>query len=618
MLIAGFIAGLTPEPRLTVSEWANTKRHLDSVSSAEPGLYRTARTPYWEEPMNHLSVGSAVQKIVIIKCTQIGATEVGNNFIGYIVDCAPGPIMVVNPTVDMVKRNSKMRITPMIDASPSLAEKFKPSKAKDSSNTISQKDFIGGTLVLTGANSGVGLRSMPVRFLLLDEVDAYPNDVDGEGSPIILAEKRTSTYPNRKILIISTPTIEGRSLISNEFFLTDQRYYHVPCPVCGEFQKLVFAQLRWEGRDYENTYYECAFCKGKIAERHKGNMLSKGKWIASKPELKDKRTVGYHINALYSPFGWKSWAEITEEWVNAQGDDAKMKAFFNTVLGETYKEITEAPEWEAIYNRAMEYLPNTLMRSVAFLTAGIDVQSDRVELEIVGWMPQGITQSVDYRVLVGDTTKKDVWNELDKILSETWSREDGAQLPLRLACIDSGYNTSTVYRWSKKHTFSRVIPIKGSDSLNAYFSSPKIIDTVKHGQKIGKQKVWHIGSSFIKSEIYANLRQSVDTSTGEVPYGYCYMPQRETHYFKGLTAEVQEIVRNKKGYLSYVWVKRYPRNEPLDCRVYARAAAAIIGCDRWSNERWITETNVVQSIAEKKITKTIKKSNKDSYWNRNK
>lgn len=618
-IVKGFIDGLRPEPRLTVSEWADRHRRLDSKAAAEPGPYRTSRTPYLKEPMDRLSTMDMVRKIVIKKAAQVGATELGNNWVGYIIDIAPGPALLVQPTDEMVKRNSKMRIAPMIEASPRLREKIKPNRAKDSGNTIAQKEFPGGVLIMTGANSAVGLRSMPARFIMLDEVDAYPMDVDGEGSPIGLAEKRASTFSNRKILEISTPTVDGQSIIDADFAVTDQKYYFVPCPECGVEQILTFENLRWESGKWSGVHYQCAHCDELIPEFKKPKMLEAGRWQSTAPQNENPYVTGYHISALYSPLGWKSWDEIAEEWDRAQGDDNKLKTFYNTVLGETWKVKTDAPQWELILERAEDYAYNEIFKEVVFLTAGADVQGDRIEVEIVGWMPGKTSQQVDYRVLIGDTSKDEVWNELTKLLNEVWVRQDGAEMSLRLMAVDSGYNTSKVYSWANKHTFARVIPIKGSESLDTFFSPPRAVDTTKHGKKVGQTKVWHVGSSFIKSEIYGYLRLTKDHETNIYPDGYMHLPKRDAHYFKGLTAEVMQMQRTSRGYLKYVWVKKYDRNEPLDCRVYARAAAAVVGMDRWTPQRWLQEqTFNVPTTQTAKTKQPTKKANKksNSFWKR--
>jgi phage terminase large subunit GpA-like protein len=639
-LIHGFFDGLRPEPRLTVSEWADNNRYLDTKSAAEPGLYRTNRTPYIREIADNLSVTSIVQNIVVMKGAQVGLTELGNNWIGYIICCAPGPILAVQPTDDMVERNSKMRIAPMIANCPALRKRIKDNRKRDAGNTLKQKEFPGGVLIMASGGSATGLRSMPARFVMADECDAYPGDVDGEGSPISLMEKRTSTFSNKKFLKISTPTIQGQSIIENEFLLTDQNHFHLPCPHCGVPQDLKFEQLRWTVRKYEEVTYQCSHCGEQIYERFKGEMLKAGMWVAHAPGNAEPFTKGYHISALYSPPGWKSWSAIAKEWDESQGDENKLKSFYNTVLGLTWKEKTDAPEWEKLFERAEDYSINKPFKNVAIITAGADVQADRIEIEIVGWVEGRISQSIDYRVLMGDTKKPEVWAQLDTIVNEQFEREDGAMLPIRLMAIDTGYNSPEVHKWSKKHGFNRVVPIKGQEKLEQFFSPPRAVDTVKHGKKIGKQKVWHVGVNYIKSETYGFFRQSknINEETGDytIPEGYCFFPKRDPHYFRGITAEVVQMQRSTKGYLKHVWVKKYERNEPLDCRVYARAAAAIVGIDNWKPDRWqrevllfIDEKKIERSQEQKpsdqkqqqqqpksKTNKSQPKTPKKSFWNR--
>ena len=272
-----FLEGLTPDPLLTVSEWSDRYRYLSQRASAEPGRWRTSRTPYLKEIMDCLSATSPVQVVTFIKGAQLGGSEAGSNWIGYIVDYAPGPIMNVQPTVEMAKRNSKQRIEPLIQDSPRLREKIKPSRSKDSGNTILAKEFPGGLLVMTGANSAVGLRSLPARYLFLDEVDAYPGDVDGEGDPVALAEARARTFARRKILKVSTPTIQGRSRIESSYEQSDQRKYHVPCPHCGHYQDLIWSRVKWEKEKPQTAVYQCSGCEQPIQEHHKTEMLANGR-----------------------------------------------------------------------------------------------------------------------------------------------------------------------------------------------------------------------------------------------------------------------------------------------------------------------------------------------------
>lgn len=267
-------AGLTPDPDLTVSEWADRHRMLSGRASAEPGRYRTARTPYMGEIMDRLSPGDPTQRIVFMKAAQVGATEAGNNWIGFAIHQAPGPMLAVQPTVELAKRNSRQRIDPLIDESPELRERVKPARSRDAGNTMLSKEFAGGILIMTGANSAVGLRSTPARYIFLDEVDAYPASADEEGDPVTLAEARSLTFAHRrKVFLVSTPTIRGLSRIEREFEASDQRRFFVPCPHCQQMQWLKFERLRWQKGRPETAEYHCEGCETPIAEHHKTAML---------------------------------------------------------------------------------------------------------------------------------------------------------------------------------------------------------------------------------------------------------------------------------------------------------------------------------------------------------
>lgn len=581
--IVGFYQGLRPIERITVSEWADTYRFLSPVSSAEPGRYRTSRTPYLRKIMNCLSVHDTHKKIVFVKAAQIGGTEAGTNFLGYCMHIAPAPTMFVQPTDEMVKRLSKGRIDPLIEMCPELQQRVAPSKSRDSNNTITQKSFNGGVLILAGANSAAGLRSVPIRNLILDEVDAYPQDLDGEGSPIDLAMARTRTFPNHKIFMLSTPTIEGASAIAREFAETDQNHYQVPCPFCGVFQPLVFANLKWDEGQPDTAKYKCAHCGEMIAERYKIEMLANGRWVPDKPERVTTDVIGFHINSLYSPYGWHSWQQIVRDFLTAKDNPTKLKVFVNTTLGETWAERGEAPPFKNLYNRREPYKINEVPADVCFLTAGVDVQRDRLELEIVGWCADKRSYSIDYRTLEGDTAGGKVWAKLAAVLAERWPRRDGMEFPIRLMAVDSGYNTTHVYDFCRRFGVDRVIPIKGQDNLGMAVSPPKSVDVTKAGKRVGKLRQWNIGVSFMKSELYAALRLEKDEN-GTPPPNYCHFPEYDEHYFRGLTAE-EQVKRIVRGYPKFQWVKRYERNEPLDCRIYARAAAVIIGLDRLSAKR---------------------------------
>jgi phage terminase large subunit GpA-like protein len=390
--------GARPDPLLTISEWADSYRTLSQRASAEPGAWRTDRTPYLREIMDCLSPSSLVETVVLMKGAQIGGTEAGNNWIGYVVHQAPGPMLSVSPTVEMAKRNSKQRIDPLIEDSAVLQALVSDPRSRDSGNTMLAKEFPGGILVMTGANSAVGLRSMAARYLFLDEVDAYPGDVDGEGDPVNLALARTRTFARRKIFMISTPKITGRSRIEASFEDSDQRYYWVPCPLCNEPQILQFAQVRWPKGQPERAVYICEHCQGEIQNHEKHWMLAEGEWRAGAPA--PSKPAGFHLSSLYSPVGWFSWADAAAMFEEAQKKPELLQVFINTVLGETWALQGDAPEWQRLYDRREDYRIGTVPKGGLFLTAGVDVQKDRIEVEVVGWGRGKESWSVDYQVLV--------------------------------------------------------------------------------------------------------------------------------------------------------------------------------------------------------------------------
>lgn len=613
MLIHGFLDGLKPEPILSVSEWADNYRLLDSKSSAMPGPYRTSVTPFLKEIMDNLGEYSEVEEVIVMKGAQVGATEAGLNWVGYTIDVSPCPMLFVQPTKDVVELVSKTRIQPMLETSPTLAKKVKPSKSRDSSNTLTKKEFPGGVLRLVGANSAAGLRNMPVKRLMLDEVDAYPLDLDEEGNPIELAKKRTSTFAKRKIFILSTPTTKGESVIEPLFESTDQRYFFVPCPRCGVMQHLKWEQLRYDynkqSKVATNVYYECEHCRELIMESEKTVMLESGQWQPTALENKNRKRAGYHLNSMYSPLGWKSWEDLAVEFEESKGDIPKTKTFYNTSLGLTYEEKGDKPDWESLYDRREDYPINKIpVDDVAFLTAGVDIQKDRIELEIVGWCEGKISYSIDFRVLTGyvsgDGNAK-VWRKLADVLEEVWEKPNGASVPIRMMCVDSGNWTSEVYAFCGRYPQSRVVPIKGRHNQITVVAAPKAVNISRKNKSIDGVKVWHVGVSLLKSELYGWLKLE-----GSNP-GYCHFPQYDEKYFRGLTAEELVLSTNKQGRVVETWKKKYERNEPLDCRVYARAAAHIVGMDSFSPAHW----QIMREEGARTEIRKPRKKRESSFWN---
>lgn len=595
----GFNAGLKPEPLMNISEWADKYRILSQKASAEPGKWRTSRTPYLKEIMDCLSPYSGIEKVVFMKGAQVGGTEVGNNFLGYIVHLSPGPIMMVMPTVDGAKRTSKTRIDPMFAAIPEINGLISTRRSKDASNTTLMKEFQGGVLVLTGANSAIGLRSMPVRYIFLDEIDAYKGDVEGEGDPVNLAIKRTSTFNRRKIFMVSTPTVQGVSRIEYEFNLSDQRHYIVPCPHCKNKQVLKWKQIHWENNAPKTAVYICEFCGGIIEEHYKTWMLENGEWQRFNPE---SNVAGFHLSSLYSPVGWFSWSDAVKQFLDANKKDNLLKVWVNTVLGETWLEKGEAPEWQILFDRREDYPQEIIPRGGLFLTAGADVQKDRIECEVVAWGRNKESWSVGYFIINGDTARDSVWNELTEFAHHYFEHSSGIMLPISRFAIDSGFATQQVYDWVRKQPLNFAMAVKGIDSGVTPLGLPTRVDLNINGKKMRRgAKVWAVGTSILKSELYQYLRLTRNEDES-YPAGYCHFPKYDSEYFKQLTAE-QLVTKVVRGYQKREWQKTRERNEALDCRIYARAASISYGIEQFTETKWKNLEKAL--ISEKSETVTI-------------
>lgn len=585
-----FRSAARPDPIITVSEWADKYRILSTRLAGEAGPYRTMRTPYLKEVMDVLSPMHPARRVVFMKASQIGATEAGSNWLGYIIHWAPAPIMAVWPSVDAAKKNSQQRIGPLIEDSPELARLVAPAKQKDSGNTVLAKSFPGGILVMTGANSAVGLRSTPARYLFLDEVDAYLGDVDGEGDPVALAMGRLRSFGrSAKAFLVSTPKIHGRSRIEREYEMSDQRRYFVPCPHCGAMQWLKFDRLRWKWGEPETAAYVCEHCDEPIEERHKASMLPAGQWQATVEKPKNPDAVGFHISALYSPLGWLSWGEIAREWELAQKDDSALKTFFNINLGETWRESGERVEWERIYERRESWKPGTLPRGVTLLMGAVDVQASPARLELHVWgFGEGIESwAIERRVFDGYADDPKTWRGVEEALEDTWLHASGVEMKLDMLAVDTGDQTMGVYGWVSKQDQSRVLALKGRPGFdhNAPVASPT---NIPFGGRARAVRLRLVSGDVFKSELYKFLRLSMpkdeDLANGEgFPPGYVHIPNYlDAEWCQQLVAE--QRIRNKAG--RFHWERVHRANEALDCRVYARAALWTMGVAGWREAHW--------------------------------
>lgn len=554
-----------PRPITTVSQWADRHRVLTSKGSGEPGRWRTERTPYLREILDQLSASSATQRIVLKFGAQLGKTEVSLNWIGYVMEHAPAPMLTVVPTLEVRKRWVKQRLDPMLDETPALRAMFDARRKRDAANAEDMKDFPGGILVLSGANSPSSLASMPIRYVVCDEVDRFPWEAGEEGDPLGLVEERTNSFPRRKILLISTPTTAGISRIDDEYQSSSQGEFYVPCPHCGTYQVL---RWRQETGDYGlvhqsstgQVYYRCIDCHDRIDEHHKAGMLAAGHWRHKHPERKSK---GYHLSGLYSAPGLGvSWAEIWAKWEDAQGDTAKLKRFVNTTLAETWQEEGDSLEPVGLMARLEEY-PDSLPATIR--TAGVDVQKDRLEITLVDWGQGEEAWLHDHIALWGDTTLPEVWGELGELL---------ADLNVNACGIDAGYNTSLVLAFVEGRSWCW--PIKGTAGPHR----PIIEDERKRryrdrARRRKGQPQEIIGVDQAKALIYARAKLP------QPGPGYLHFPRTpsfDDEYFSQLSAE-KLITKVRGNRATAEWIKTRARNEALDCLVYALAALRLSGVD---------------------------------------
>lgn len=523
-----------------------------------------------------------VRKITVMGPTQLLKTELINNIVGYFVHQDPSPMIVMQPTGKMAEAWSKDRLDKMLRDTPALAGRVKDKRSRDSDNTILHKSFPGGHITAVGSNSPSDLAMRPVRIVLCDEVDKYPESAGKEGDPIKLIEERSDTFWNALAVRVCSPTVQGRSRIEAEYELSDKRVFHGRCPHCDELDELSWENVKWNDEDPEGTAaYVCSKCGTPWSEMDRLKAVSMGTYVAQAPFTGH---AGFRCNKLASP--WQPVSVLVRKWMEAKGSPEKLKTFVNTQLAETWVEKGEAPEYKRLYERRELYPINILQKGIVFLTAGADVQKDRIEVEVVGWGRDKQSWSVDYRVIMGDTATDKPWTELDKLLNESWATNGENRIQLRVLTVDSGFNTQHVYNWVRKHPSDRVRAIKGSDSLQMAFGQPKDTDVSRDGGKVRRAtKVWPVGVSVIKSELYSWLKLDAAGDDGKFSSGYCHFPQYAEEYFKGLCAE-QLMKKTLNGRTVYRWEKAYERNEPLDCRIYARAAASMFGMDRFVESDW--------------------------------
>lgn len=599
---------LAPPPILTVSQWADQYRKLSPESAAEPGQWNTSRAEFQRAIMDAIN-DPVVSDIIIQSSSQVGKTEILLNIIGYFIDYDASPILVIQPTIVMGETFSKERLAPMIRDTPALRGKVKEARAKNSENTILHKKFPGGHITIAGANSPASLASRPIRVVLCDEVDRFPASAGAEGDPVKLAEKRTTAFWNRKKIKVSTPTLEGFSKIEKEFKKGSQEEWCVKCPCCGTYQPYSFKRLL-----FDTLKMKCLSCDATFTEQEW--KAQPHQWIATNP--KQRRVKSYHLNELASP--WKHWDEIVEEFLEAQEDYKKtgstnaLITFINTSLGETWREKGEGVDAIALLSRREHYISD-LPDGVLVLTAGVDVQEDRLEVEVVGWANEYESWGIYRFIFRGNPERDAVWGQLEELYHTEFSFPDGNCLTIAAMCVDTGgHYTNRVYRFIKEMQakFNNIYGIKGysnTPGIPLIYKKTKVEIKNLKGRVMDTTSIFILGVDAGKEDIISRLKLK------EIGAGYCHFPDNEDRgydqtYMEGLTAE-EKVVRMVNNKMKITWVKKPGvRNEPLDLRNYAYAAVCLLSPNwnilRKKIEQGLNYMNPAQKTVKKKRRRVSK------------
>lgn len=580
---------IKPKENLTVSEWADTHRILSEEGSAEPGQWKTSRNPPMREIMDSLSENASGEKVAFMKPSQWGGTEIGSNFIGYVMTHAKGPAAVVMPTERSLNDWVSQKFDPMAKDTPAVAEVLSKKSNKAADNNAQRKKFTGGLLYFKTAGSTAELKSTSLRYAMGDEIDEWDWSTT-QGDPIRLLEIRLTAFHDAKLYLVSSPTTKDASHIEDEFNNGDQRRYYLPCPHCGEKQALKWANLRWE-KDLANpkkitrVFYACEHHGCVIEEYSKTEMLAAGKWVAQAPE---NRYRSYHINGLYTPLGLgKSWMQLVYEWIDAQDDPKDLMVFVNTRLAESFADRSHDIKPNVLKSRAEPYGLRTIPIGCLILTAGVDTQDDRLEIQVTGHGYGDKTWPIDYHVIYGNPAHDEVWNALTEFLKNaTFNNHFGKSLRLEATAVDTGgHHTHKVYdyvRNAASNGLIRVMACKGASTYGrAVLSRPTMQDVNWQGKLIKKGvALYIIGADTGKHLLYNRLNGDSDKDASERKVHFSQLLSDD--YFEGIVAEAFNPRKNR-------WeLKKGKRNEPLDTWVLSVAASMHpeIYVHKWRKTDW--------------------------------
>ena len=575
-VVAKVMAGMRPPENLTVTEWAEKRRRLSTESSAEPGPWRTTRTPYLREPMNAFT-DPRVRRIVMASASQVGKSELELNIIGYIIDEDPGSILFVHPTTIDAKEFSKLRIAPEIRDCPTLRRKVAAPKSRDSGNTVLQKTYPGGILTMCGSTEAHALASKPIRYVLGDERDRWATSAGNEGDPWGLAMARQTTFYNAKAVEVSTPTVKNASAIADSYAEGTMERWKSKCPHCGEYHEIQWKDIRYEYETREvnkkKTYkvksimYVCPGCAAVSDEITMKRQPAR--WEADNPDAYAQGVRSFWLNAFVSQ--WASWESIILKFLNAVGNSRKLQVVYNTCFGELWEDRGDLEDEDSLMARREKYLAE-LPDGVLVLTAGVDTQDNRMEYEVVGHGHFGETWGIERGVVMGRPDDDATWTKLDEVLFDrVFYFADGLGLRPSMSFVDEGgHFTQDVRRQCRARIGKKVFCIKGMPGPDKpYTAPPKQMKIIVNQKAVGTCWQYQIGVDSGKVMIMDNLAVKTPGSK------FCHFPKRDDYgpgFFAGLLSERLEYDAEKKQ--PWVWKKipGHERNEALDCRNYALAA----------------------------------------------
>lgn len=554
------LAILKPPEKITVSQWADEYRVLSELDSALPGKWHTAKTPYLRDVMNAFN-DKLVQDITFCAGTQLGKTSAEQNMLGYAISQDPGPTMIVYPTEKLAKFTSEKRLQPMFRLSPELRKKFDERSSKDL-----ELDFDSMYIALVGANSPSDLSSRPVRYIFFDEIDKFPKWTGAEAGPLELAEERTKTFYNKKIVKVSTPTLKNGNIWQGWLHADVQYKYFVPCPFCGAMQTLEFSQIKWKKdasplEAKESAYYECQYCHESIDNRRKPAMLSDGEWHPLKKTTGHAHKVGYHLSSLYSP--WLTFGDVAEKFLLSKDEPALLMNFINSWLAEPWEDKSSKLKSDVVMSKALPYDRGRMPAAAQLLTCGIDVQLDHFYFAVRAWGPHLTSWLVDWG-------RVETWADLETVINRDYADENGEVRNINLACIDSGYNTDDVYAFCAAH-MDVLVPTKGSSTPLKSRYSVTVLDKRQAGFGL---RLYTMDPNQMKNFIAS--RMSIDAGAHG---SWNVYRDIEREYAEQICAEQLVERKDKKGHISMGWEKisSHAANHLLDCETNNTLAAEILG-----------------------------------------